>query len=556
MKKQLLIIILGAVAIQANAQLKVGANPQTISSGAVLQADANGTRDAFYLPRVALTGTADVATVANPQAGFTVYNTATAGVAPANVTPGYYYYDGSRWIKILGSATGTDRSIYDIDGSLSGNRLVTQGANTLAFTGSAANAFSIDGSTFSVDAASHKVGIGTAAPDYNLDINGTARITSLPAYAFGGADAVLAIDPTTSQLKQFNFNQYGCPGCAVHENLTTHVIPNGVTAYYDYDGNYTGTVILPVSGRYIGDMFTYDHLATLGSTVKSTNTSMLGDLLLSPPGTGACFVWNGSKWMLISNTGTSSSAGWSITGSTGTNYATNFLGTNDNTSLRIRTNNVQRAIIDSTGKVGIGTTTPNSILDLGATLSDQKLAVWNNATGTDFYGIGVQPGQLRFTASSQSVTGINTMILNNDRSVTMGNGATLTTGGVWTNASDIRLKKNIVATNYGLNEVMQLHPVNYEMKETGEPQVGFIAQEVRKIIPEVVFGKEGDLGKNETLSMSYGNLVPVLTKAIQEQQVQIEEMKAQNAKLVAAAAALAREIRKIKKMMHKKQTRF
>ncbi len=173
-------------------------------------------------------------------------------------------------------------------------------------------------------------------------------------------------------------------------------------------------------------------------------------------------------------------------------------------------------------------------------------------TGTDFYGIGVQPGQLRFTVSSQTASGINTMILNNDQSVTMGNGATLTAGGVWTNASDIRLKKNIVASSYGLSQVMQLHPVNYEMKETGEPQVGFIAQEVRKIIPEVVFGKDGDLAKNETLSMSYGNLVPVLTKAIQEQQVQIEEMKAQNAKLVAKSAALEQEISEIKKMIRKK----
>ncbi len=117
MKRQLFTILLGFTAMQAGAQLKVGANPKSISSGAVLQADASGTRGAFYLPRVTLTGTADVATVASPQAGFTVYNTATAGVAPANVTPGYYYYDGSLWIKLLGSATGTDKSIYDIDGS-------------------------------------------------------------------------------------------------------------------------------------------------------------------------------------------------------------------------------------------------------------------------------------------------------------------------------------------------------------------------------------------------------------------------------------------------------
>ena len=90
------------------------------------------------------------------------------------------------------------------------------------------------------------------------------------------------------------------------------------------------------------------------------------------------------------------------------------------------------------------------------------------------------------------------------------------------------------------------------MKETGESQVGFIAQDVRKIIPEVVFGKEGEMSSNETLSMSYGNLVPVLTKAIQEQQAQIEEIKAQNARLVAQSAAMAQEIREMKKAMQRK----
>ena len=45
-------------------------------------------------------------------------------------------------------------------------------------------------------------------------------------------------------------------------------------------------------------------------------------------------------------------------------------------------------------------------------------------------------------------------------------------------------------------------------------------------IPEVITGKEGDLSKGEILGITYSNLVPVLTKAIQEQQKQIEELKA------------------------------
>jgi len=61
-------------------------------------------------------------------------------------------------------------NIYNSDGTLAGNRIVTQDANTLAFTGSAVNAFSIDGTTFSVDAKNNRVGIGTTAPNSNLDL--------------------------------------------------------------------------------------------------------------------------------------------------------------------------------------------------------------------------------------------------------------------------------------------------------------------------------------------------------------------------------------------------
>ena len=107
-------------------------------------------------------------------------------------------------------------------------------------------------------------------------------------------------------------------------------------------------------------------------------------------------------------------------------------------------------------------------------------------------------------------------------------GAFVDTNGNWTPPSDARLKTNIVATTYGLKEVMALRPVHYNMKRGGAAQVGFIAQEVRKVVPEVVSGIEGDILYGETLGLSYGNLVPVLTKAIQEQQSQIEALKAEN----------------------------
>ncbi len=61
------------------------------------------------------------------------------------------------------------------------------------------------------------------------------------------------------------------------------------------------------------------------------------------------------------------------------------------------------------------------------------------------------------------------------------------------------------------------------MDKSGDKQVGFIAQELINVIPEVVDGVEGDIEIGETLGVSYGNIVAVLTKAIQEQQLLINE---------------------------------
>jgi hypothetical protein len=100
---------------------------------------------------------------------------------------------------------------------------------------------------------------------------------------------------------------------------------------------------------------------------------------------------------------------------------------------------------------------------------------------------------------------------------------------LWTNnvlnTSDRRMKTNIARIQYGLNEVMKLQPVSYNWKKTPntDSQIGLIAQEVKKVIPEIVVGDED----KETLSMNYTALIPVLINAIKEQQKQIDDLKKQ-----------------------------
>jgi hypothetical protein len=94
-------------------------------------------------------------------------------------------------------------------------------------------------------------------------------------------------------------------------------------------------------------------------------------------------------------------------------------------------------------------------------------------------------------------------------------GNIVATGNV-TAYSDERLKSNIKTIENALEKVSQLRGVSFNKND--KDQIGVIAQEVQKVLPEVV--QEGDY-----LSVAYGNIVGLLIEAIKEQQQQIEELK-------------------------------
>jgi hypothetical protein len=133
--------------------------------------------------------------------------------------------------------------------------------------------------------------------------------------------------------------------------------------------------------------------------------------------------------------------------------------------------------------------------------ASNNMVFGNNAvTG---WGFGISPGAAAIRVGSDG---------------TNGNGATLSPGGAWTNGSDSTKKFNIEKIEYGLAEILKLRPVNYKWKVTGQKDFGFLAQEVKSILPEIVFGEEGQM------TVSYGQITAVLTKAVQEQQKEIEDL--------------------------------
>ncbi|MDH3245659.1 MAG: tail fiber domain-containing protein [Saprospiraceae bacterium] len=108
--------------------------------------------------------------------------------------------------------------------------------------------------------------------------------------------------------------------------------------------------------------------------------------------------------------------------------------------------------------------------------------------------------------------------------------------------SDIREKTAIEEIDYGLDDILKLRPVTYKWKDRTyeDPHLGLIAQEVQQIIPEVVVDKDfkkdpysGEVNVEtlDRLGMRSTELIPVLIKAIQEQQVIIDAQTADIAEL-------------------------
>jgi hypothetical protein len=126
--------------------------------------------------------------------------------------------------------------------------------------------------------------------------------------------------------------------------------------------------------------------------------------------------------------------------------------------------------------------------------------------------------------------GTNTATIGNTDIVGTYLSGTVYSNGPFTTTSDKRLKTNITKLENGLVDVMKLNPVVYDKKRTLEStnydlqEIGFIAQDLQKIFPKRVVSE----GKDKLLSVNYDALIPVLTKAIQEQQKIIDEEKAKN----------------------------
>ena len=116
-----------------------------------------------------------------------------------------------------------------------------------------------------------------------------------------------------------------------------------------------------------------------------------------------------------------------------------------------------------------------------------------------------------------ATSGITTSIYSSSTKFTFNTSSgNLVVGGTVTANSDEKLKTNVQTIPNALDKVLSLRGVEFDYKANGVRSIGFIAQEVEKIIPELVSG-------TDPKSVAYQNFVALLVEAIKELNKKIDE---------------------------------
>jgi cytoskeletal protein CcmA (bactofilin family) len=260
-----------------------------------------------------------------------------------------------------------------------------------------------------------------------------------------------------------------------------------------------------------------------------------------------------------------SGSAWALTGNSGTNPAVNFLGTTDAQPLVIRTNNTERMRVTETGNVGIGTSNPQSRLHVhgsavrvtnsstgstatdgfvvGLSGSDAELRQYENArilfnTNAAAAGDTVEAqltstGQLAFFTTG--TPGFRVDLPNNSANAV---GRIRATGiSFW---SSMRWKEDIRPIPNALEKALALRGVNFRWKPEygGGEDIGFIMEEVDRVVPEVV---QRDERTGELLGMDYARLTALLVEALKEEHRRNEALRAEVAELRSLVEQLLRQ---------------
>ena len=233
----------------------------------------------------------------------------------------------------------------------------------------------------------------------------------------------------------------------------------------------------------------------------------------------------------------------------------------DSTDADFSSTGANQFLIRANGGVGIGTNSPGNLLTVngnasfgGTAATDVPLEIQGSTAGISLYDrTGGKAERWVIYSNETGAPGTQHLRIWNDMVGNMGDKLSLSPAGNLylagclnaTNlicTSDARLKTGITGMSYGLQQLKQLRPVTWKWKDPSRKELpmGLVAQEVEEVIPELII-RGGE--SNTPLGLNYVGLVPVMIKAIQEQQMQVDtlhrELKDRDEKLAVLEARLA-----------------
>jgi hypothetical protein len=387
--------------------------------------DVNATNNGILIPRVALTGTGSASPLSSPVTSTMVYNTATV----TNVTPGFYYWNGSAWVRVIDNASlsgattvsntsGTNTLSTTVNGVtgtgvniINSNALGLTGNNlTATINGIGSSAQSLSGLSLSGDVTGTLAGstvagirgigvaISSLASNNLLQYNGTNWVNVTPASVLGAATTV----SNTSSTNTLSTTVNGVTGTGVNI-INSHTLGlsgtsvtstiNGVASnsldlssldnnIYNSDGTLTGARTVTMGGNTLN--FTGGNIG-IGTASPATLFSNTNINTSGSDGNGisaASIAWannaGGYTEALYNASGAANAEGLAVKmAATGTTNRLLDLSTGPSQG----TAGTQVMVVRADGKVGIGAGTPNSsaALDISSTTGGLLLPRMNTA---------------------------------------------------------------------------------------------------------------------------------------------------------------------------------
>jgi hypothetical protein len=208
----------------------------------------------------------------------------------------------------------------------------------------------------------------------------------------------------------------------------------------------------------------------------------------------------------------------------------------------IQDNTFSNALVLAENGVGIGTDTPAAALHVNHSTADALSVGSRSGAQWGYFNVEKPDGFNRNISRWRDPDNTVVIIDESDSAYQMTVfGSALASGGSWVN-SDKKLKTDVKTINDPLTKIKELEPKCYVYSKDPkyaflnlpeEKQFGFMAQDIEKILPEVVrkstfIDADGPQSySHELYAINYSAIVPLLTGAIQEQQKQIEKLESE-----------------------------